>query len=147
MVCSSSSLVLSAIDATLEDPSFRTGSEVASDALKSAQTLKYWCNSERNRDFLVAFFSGAGQRPQGSSGRDFFTKSFKQRKSLEVVLSSSFLDTFHFTVGVIFATSRRCTYTNPVPAYGRLGFQIAYPRTLQAVSYKYNKPHFKHICQ
>ena len=41
MACSSSSsLVLTAINATLEDPSFRTGSEVAADALKSAQTLK-----------------------------------------------------------------------------------------------------------
>ena len=41
MACSSSSsLFLTAINATLDDPSFRTGSEVAADALKSAQTLK-----------------------------------------------------------------------------------------------------------
>ena len=41
MACSSSSpLILTAINVTLEDPSFRTGSEVAVDALKSAQTLK-----------------------------------------------------------------------------------------------------------
>ena len=46
MACSSSSsLVLTAINATLEDPSFRTGSEVAADALKSAQTLKNWYES------------------------------------------------------------------------------------------------------
>ena len=42
MACSSSSFLVStaAINATLEDPSFRTGSKVAADALKSAQTLK-----------------------------------------------------------------------------------------------------------
>ena len=41
MACSSSSsLVLTAINAMLEDPSFRTGSKVAADALKSAQTVK-----------------------------------------------------------------------------------------------------------
>ena len=41
MACSlSSSLVLTAINAPLEDPSFRTGSKVAADALKSAQTKK-----------------------------------------------------------------------------------------------------------
>ena len=43
MACSSSSsLVLTAVNATLEDPSFRTWSKVATDALKSAQTLKKW---------------------------------------------------------------------------------------------------------
>ena len=43
MACSSSSsLVLTVLNAMLEDPSFRTGSEVAADALKSAQTLKNW---------------------------------------------------------------------------------------------------------
>ena len=58
MACSSSSsLVLTAINATLEDPSFRTGSKVAADALKSAQTLKNWYESETiiNRTFLAAF--------------------------------------------------------------------------------------------
>ena len=44
MACSlSSSLVVTPINAMLEDPSFRTGSEV--DALKSAQTLKSWYES------------------------------------------------------------------------------------------------------
>ena len=56
MACSSSSsLVLTAINATLEDPSFRTGSEVAADALKSAQTKKTWYESETNRTFLADF--------------------------------------------------------------------------------------------
>ena len=56
MACSSSSsLVLTAINATLEDPSFRTGSEVAADALKSAQALKSWYESETNRTLLAAF--------------------------------------------------------------------------------------------
>ena len=56
MACSSSSsLVLTAINVTLEDPSFRTGSEVAVDALKSAQTLKTWYESETNITFLAAF--------------------------------------------------------------------------------------------
>ena len=56
MACSlSSSLVLMAINASLEDPSFRTGSEVAVDALKSAQTLKTWYESETNITFLDAF--------------------------------------------------------------------------------------------
>ena len=46
MACSSSSsLVLTAINAMLEDPSFRTWSKVAADALKSAQTLKNWYES------------------------------------------------------------------------------------------------------
>ena len=49
------SLVLTAINATLVDPSFRTGSEVAADALKSAQTLKNWYESETNITFLAAF--------------------------------------------------------------------------------------------
>ena len=53
MACSSSSsLVLTAINATLEDPSFRTVSEVAADAL---QTFKNWYESETNRTFLAAF--------------------------------------------------------------------------------------------
>ena len=56
MACSSRySLVLTAINATLEDPSFRTGPEVAADALKSAHTLKNWYESETNRTFLAAF--------------------------------------------------------------------------------------------
>ena len=56
MVCSSSSsLVLMAINATLEDLSFRTGSDVAVDALKSAQTSKTWYESETNKTFLAAF--------------------------------------------------------------------------------------------
>ena len=44
-----------AINATLEYPSFRTRSEVAADALKSAQTLKNWYKSETNRTFLASF--------------------------------------------------------------------------------------------
>ena len=56
MACSSSSsMVLMAINATLEDPSFRTGSEVAADALKSAQALKKWYESETN-SFSGRFF-------------------------------------------------------------------------------------------
>ena len=57
MACSSSSsLVLTAINAKLEDPSFRTGSEVAADALKSAQIKKKkWYESETNRTFLAVF--------------------------------------------------------------------------------------------
>ena len=53
MTCSSSFLM--AINATLEDPSFRTWSEVAADALKSAQTLKNWYESEMKITFLAAF--------------------------------------------------------------------------------------------
>ena len=52
---SSSSLILTAINVTFEDPSFRTGSEVAADALKSAQTKKNWYESVTNRTFLAAF--------------------------------------------------------------------------------------------
>ena len=44
----SSSLLLKAITATLEDPSFVTGSNVASDALRAAKTLKDGCESEDN---------------------------------------------------------------------------------------------------
>ena len=40
---SSSSLILEAVNATLNDPSFTTGSEVAADALEAAKTLKDWC--------------------------------------------------------------------------------------------------------
>ena len=56
MACtSSSSLVLTAINVTLDDPSFRTGSEVAVDALKSAQTKKNGSyDSETNITFLAA---------------------------------------------------------------------------------------------
>ena len=55
MACSlSSSLVLTAINAALEDPSFRTGSEVVADAQKSAQTLKNWYESKMNRTVLAA---------------------------------------------------------------------------------------------
>ena len=52
---SSSSLVLAAINATLEDPSFAIGSEVAADALKAAKTLKDWCGSEGNGTALIVF--------------------------------------------------------------------------------------------
>ena len=56
MACSSSSfLVLTAINATLENPSFRTGSKAVADALKSAQTLKNWYESETNIIFLASF--------------------------------------------------------------------------------------------
>ena len=51
---SSSSLVLAAINATLEDPSFATGYEVA-DALKAAKTLKDWCGNEGNGTALIVF--------------------------------------------------------------------------------------------
>ena len=64
MACSTnSSLVLTAINATLEDLSFRTGSEVAVDALKSAQTFKNWYESETNRTFLAVFLSSASPTP------------------------------------------------------------------------------------
>ena len=52
---SSSSLVLAAINATLEDPSFATGYEVAADALKAAKTLKDWCRNEGNGTALIVF--------------------------------------------------------------------------------------------
>ena len=52
---SSSSLVLAAINATLEDPSFATGYEVAADALKAAKTLKDWCGNEGNGAALIVF--------------------------------------------------------------------------------------------
>ena len=52
---SSSSLILEAVNATLNDPSFTTGSEVAADALKAAKTLKDWCVCEGNRTALTAF--------------------------------------------------------------------------------------------
>ena len=56
MACSlSSSLVLTGINATLEDRSFRTGSEVAADAQNSAHTFKNWYESETNITFLAAF--------------------------------------------------------------------------------------------
>ena len=54
MACSSrSSLVLTAKNAALEYPSFRRGFEFAADALKSAQTMKNWYESEMNRTFLA----------------------------------------------------------------------------------------------
>ena len=52
---SSSSLVLAAVNAMLNDPSFTTGSEVAADALKAAKILKDWCVCEGNRTALTAF--------------------------------------------------------------------------------------------
>ena len=45
---STSSLLLEAINATLEDPSFRTGSEVAAHARQVAQTLEDWCDDKTN---------------------------------------------------------------------------------------------------
>ena len=64
MACSSSSsLVLTAINATLEDASFRTGSEVAADALKSAQTFKNWYESDEY-NFSGRFFCLALALPQ-----------------------------------------------------------------------------------
>ena len=54
MACSSSSsLVLTVISATFEDPSFRTWPKVAADALKSAQSLKNWYESETNRTLFL----------------------------------------------------------------------------------------------
>ena len=59
MACSSDptscSLILAAVNATLNDPSFTTGSEVAADALKAAKILKDWCVCEGNRTALTAF--------------------------------------------------------------------------------------------
>ena len=64
MACSSSSsLVLTAIDATLEDLSFSTGSEVAADVLKSAQTLKNWYEGETNKLFWPLFLPSASPNP------------------------------------------------------------------------------------
>ena len=51
----SSSLFLSAIDTILDDPSFKTGSEVAAVALKDAQELKEWCKKDTNTAAFVAF--------------------------------------------------------------------------------------------
>ena len=60
---SSSSLCLAAINTTLEDPPFATGSEVAVDALKKA--LKDWCGSEGNgtafTTFTLARFDGTAR--------------------------------------------------------------------------------------
>ena len=64
MACSSSSsLVLTAINTTLEDPSFRTGSEVAADALKSAQTLKTGTRVKRIELFWPLFLPSASPTP------------------------------------------------------------------------------------
>jgi hypothetical protein len=42
------SLLLDAINATLEDSSFKTGSEVATRAFEAAETLKGWCRDKSN---------------------------------------------------------------------------------------------------
>ena len=60
--------VMDAINATLGDPSFITGSDVSADALKATQTLKNWCEGETNRHFLAAFSEGLVKDLEGAVG-------------------------------------------------------------------------------
>ena len=45
---STPSLLLDTVNATLEDSSFKTGSEVATRAFEAAETLKGWCRDKSN---------------------------------------------------------------------------------------------------
>ena len=51
------SALFKAIDAVLVDPSFSTGSAVASDALRAAKTLQEWCVREENDELVKGFSS------------------------------------------------------------------------------------------
>ena len=50
-------LLLEAVNATLEDPSFRTRSEVAAHARKATETLKDWCEDKDNEEPYTEFYN------------------------------------------------------------------------------------------
>ena len=59
MACSTfschESIVLSALEEVLQDPSFNTTSFVAADALKAATKLLQWCKEEENKAVVDVF--------------------------------------------------------------------------------------------